>query len=146
MACHLLVCKDSQCGLRALNRLLREEILNKPMGTIKPAIPPGISALQNHLLHVALSDLHAATDQITDQLKIPTRALFSMSLPSKKRGVCRWLSLVILMAGVAFVQWPSDAQELHPKARSASSQFVGLMAVLTACFSSGFAGVCFEKS
>lgn len=31
------------------------------------------------------------------------------------------------------------------KALSAGSQFVGLMAVLTACFSSGFAGVYFEK-
>lgn len=45
----------------------------------------------------------------------------------------------------SFAQWPSDAQELDAKALSAGSQFVGLMAVLTACFSSGFAGVYFEK-
>ncbi|KAB1274396.1 UDP-N-acetylglucosamine transporter [Camelus dromedarius] len=44
-----------------------------------------------------------------------------------------------------FVQWPSDSQELDSKELSAGSQFVGLMAVLTACFSSGFAGVYFEK-
>lgn len=44
-----------------------------------------------------------------------------------------------------FVQWPSDSQELNSKELSAGSQFVGLMAVLTACFSSGFAGVYFEK-
>ncbi|KAB1274395.1 UDP-N-acetylglucosamine transporter [Camelus dromedarius] len=41
--------------------------------------------------------------------------------------------------------WPSDSQELDSKELSAGSQFVGLMAVLTACFSSGFAGVYFEK-
>ncbi|XP_036200422.1 UDP-N-acetylglucosamine transporter isoform X2 [Myotis myotis] len=145
MACVLLVYKDSQCSLRALNRILRDEILNKPMETIKLAIPSGIYTLQNNLLYVALSNLDAATYQVTYQLKILTTALFSVSMLGKKLGVYQWLSLVILMAGVAFVQWPSDTQELDSKALSAGSQFVGLMAVLTACFSSGFAGVYFEK-
>lgn len=44
-----------------------------------------------------------------------------------------------------FIQWPSDSQEVNSKEISTGSQFVGLMAVLTACFSSGFAGVYFEK-
>ncbi|XP_007449688.1 PREDICTED: UDP-N-acetylglucosamine transporter [Lipotes vexillifer] len=83
--------------------------------------------------------------KVTYQLKILTTALFSVSMLSKKLGVYQWLSLVILMTGVAFVQWPSDSQELNSKELSAGSQFVGLMAVLTACFSSGFAGVYFEK-
>ncbi|EHH14981.1 hypothetical protein EGK_01004 [Macaca mulatta] len=98
--------------------------------------------LQNNLLYVALSNLDAATYQVTYQLKILTTALFSVSMLSKKLGVYQWLSLVILMTGVAF--WPSDSQ-LDSKELSAGSQFVGLMAVLTACFSSGFAGVYFEK-
>eukprot|EP00069_Balaena_mysticetus_P002656 bmy_16159T0 len=104
-----------------------------------------IYTLQNNLLYVALSNLDAATYQVTYQLKILTTALFSVSMLSKKLGVYQWLSLVILMTGVAFVQWPSDSQELNSKELSAGSQFVGLMAVLTACFSSGFAGVYFEK-
>uniref|UniRef100_A0A8C0PU50 Solute carrier family 35 member A3 n=1 Tax=Canis lupus familiaris TaxID=9615 RepID=A0A8C0PU50_CANLF len=145
MACILLVYKDSKCSLRALNRILHDEILNKPMETLKLAIPSGIYTLQNNLLYVALSNLDAATYQVTYQLKILTTALFSVSMLSKKLGVYQWLSLVILMTGVAFVQWPSDSQELDSKELSAGSQFVGLMAVLTACFSSGFAGVYFEK-
>uniref|UniRef100_A0AC11ATT0 Solute carrier family 35 member A3 n=1 Tax=Ovis aries TaxID=9940 RepID=A0AC11ATT0_SHEEP len=145
MACILLVYKDSKCSLRALNRILHDEILNKPMETLKLAIPSGIYTLQNNLLYVALSNLDAATYQVTYQLKILTTALFSVSMLSKKLGVYQWLSLVILMTGVAFVQWPSDSQELNSKELSAGSQFVGLMAVLTACFSSGFAGVYFEK-
>uniref|UniRef100_A0A2K6TQ01 Major facilitator superfamily domain containing 14A n=3 Tax=Saimiri boliviensis TaxID=27679 RepID=A0A2K6TQ01_SAIBB len=144
MACILLVYKDSKCSLRALNRVLHDEILNKPMETLKLAIPSGIYTLQNNLLYVALSNLDAATYQVTYQLKILTTALFSVSMLSKKLGVYQWLSLVILMTGVAFVQWPSDSQ-LDSKELSAGSQFVGLMAVLTACFSSGFAGVYFEK-
>ncbi|XP_051041568.1 UDP-N-acetylglucosamine transporter isoform X1 [Phodopus roborovskii] len=145
MACIFLVYKDSKCSVRTLNRVLHDEILNKPMETLKLAIPSGIYTLQNNLLYVALSNLDAATYQVTYQLKILTTALFSVSMLGKKLGVYQWLSLIILMAGVAFVQWPSDSQELHAKELSTGSQFVGLMAVLTACFSSGFAGVYFEK-
>ncbi|XP_068055824.1 UDP-N-acetylglucosamine transporter isoform X2 [Anomalospiza imberbis] len=145
LACVLLVYKDSKCNLRTLNRVLRDEILNKPMETLKLAIPSGIYTLQNNLLYVALSNLDAATYQVTYQLKILTTALFSVSMLSKKLGVYQWLSLVILMTGVAFVQWPSDSQETPAKEHSAGSQFVGLIAVLIACFSSGFAGVYFEK-
>uniref|UniRef100_A0A3Q2GSK0 Solute carrier family 35 member A3 n=1 Tax=Equus caballus TaxID=9796 RepID=A0A3Q2GSK0_HORSE len=104
MACVLLVYKDSKCSLRALNRILHDEILNKPMETLKLAIPSGIYTLQNNLLYVALSNLDAATYQVTYQLKILTTALFSVSMLSKKLGVYQWLSLVILMTGVAFVQ------------------------------------------
>uniref|UniRef100_A0A8V5G844 Major facilitator superfamily domain containing 14A n=1 Tax=Melopsittacus undulatus TaxID=13146 RepID=A0A8V5G844_MELUD len=145
LACVLLVYKDSKCNLRTLNRVLHDEILNKPMETLKLAIPSGIYTLQNNLLYVALSNLDAATYQVTYQLKILTTALFSVSMLSKKLGVYQWLSLVILMTGVAFVQWPSDSQAPAAKEHSAGSQFVGLMAVLIACFSSGFAGVYFEK-
>ncbi|XP_058033228.1 UDP-N-acetylglucosamine transporter isoform X3 [Ahaetulla prasina] len=144
-ACVLLVYKDSKCSLRTLNRVLHDEILNKPMETLKLAIPSGIYTLQNNLLYVALSNLDAATYQVTYQLKILTTALFSVSMLSKKLGVYQWLSLVILMAGVAFVQWPSDLQTTTAKELSAGSQLVGLVAVLIACFSSGFAGVYFEK-
>ncbi|RMC08450.1 hypothetical protein DUI87_14694 [Hirundo rustica rustica] len=145
LACVLLVYKDSKCNLRTLNRVLHDEILNKPMETLKLAIPSGIYTLQNNLLYVALSNLDAATYQVTYQLKILTTALFSVSMLSKKLGVYQWLSLVILMTGVAFVQWPSDSQATPAKEHSAGSQFVGLIAVLIACFSSGFAGVYFEK-
>ncbi|XP_009072576.1 PREDICTED: UDP-N-acetylglucosamine transporter [Acanthisitta chloris] len=133
LACVLLVYKDSKCNLRTLNRVLHDEILNKPMETLKLAIPSGIYTLQNNLLYVALSNLDAATYQVTYQLKILTTALFSVSMLSKKLGVYQWLSLVILMTGVAFVQWPSDSQATPAKEHS------------IACFSSGFAGVYFEK-
>uniref|UniRef100_H0VDZ4 Solute carrier family 35 member A3 n=1 Tax=Cavia porcellus TaxID=10141 RepID=H0VDZ4_CAVPO len=104
-ACLLLVYKDGKCSLRALNRVLHDEILNKPMETLKLAIPSGIYTLQNNLLYVALSNLDAATYQVTYQLKILTTALFSVSMLSKKLGVYQWLSLVILMTGVACVQF-----------------------------------------
>lgn len=50
--------------MRALNSILRQEILHKPIETLKLAIPSGIYTLQNNLLYVALSNLDAATYQV----------------------------------------------------------------------------------
>lgn len=146
LACTLLVCREHNFSVRALNQVLKEEIVNKPMETMKLAIPAGIYTLQNNLLYVALSNLDAATYQVTYQLKILTTALFSVSMLGKRLNCNQWLSLLILMAGVALVQWPADSSDAPVQTPlSAGFQFVGLMAVLTACISSGFAGVYFEK-
>uniref|UniRef100_A0A8C5CKV7 Solute carrier family 35 member A3a n=1 Tax=Gadus morhua TaxID=8049 RepID=A0A8C5CKV7_GADMO len=104
VACLLLVLKEHNYSLRALNSILRQEILHKPIDTLKLAVPSGIYTLQNNLLYVALSNLDAATYQVTYQLKILTTALFSVSMLGRRLGVYQWLSLLILMAGVALVQ------------------------------------------
>ncbi|XP_067108485.1 solute carrier family 35 member A3b isoform X2 [Osmerus mordax] len=146
LLCTLLVFKEHSFSVRALNRMMKEEILNKPMETLKLAIPSGIYTLQNNLLYVALSNLDAATYQVTYQLKILTTALFSVSMLGKNLGIYQWLSLLILMAGIALVQWPTESLgSPEQKVLSAGSQFVGVVAVLVACVSSGFAGVYFEK-
>ncbi|CAL8308899.1 unnamed protein product [Lota lota] len=146
VACLLLVLKEHSYSLRALNSILRQEILYKPIDTLKLAVPSGIYTLQNNLLYVALSNLDAATYQVTYQLKILTTALFSVSMLGRRLGVYQWLSLLILMAGVALVQWPSESPgSKEEEAQSTGSQFVGVAAVLVACCSSGFAGVYFEK-
>ncbi|XP_042283507.1 solute carrier family 35 member A3b isoform X1 [Thunnus maccoyii] len=146
LACTLLVLSENNFSLRAMNQLLKEEIVNKSVETMKLAIPAGIYTLQNNLLYVALSNLDAATYQVTYQLKILTTALFSVSMLGKKLGLYQWLSLLFLMAGVTLVQWPTESEvDSEQKVLSAGSQFVGLMAVLMACVSSGFAGVYFEK-
>uniref|UniRef100_A0A3Q3MUQ6 Solute carrier family 35 member A3a n=1 Tax=Labrus bergylta TaxID=56723 RepID=A0A3Q3MUQ6_9LABR len=144
--CVLLVFKEHKYSVRALNSVLRQEIAHKPIETLKLAIPSGIYTLQNNLLYVALSNLDAATYQVTYQLKILTTALFSVSMLGRRLGIYQWLSLLILMAGVALVQWPSESEKAPEKeALSAGSQVVGVGAVLVACCSSGFAGVYFEK-
>ncbi|KAG7514758.1 UDP-N-acetylglucosamine transporter [Solea senegalensis] len=146
IACVLLVFKEHNYSMRALNSILRQEIAQKPIETLKLAIPSGIYTLQNNLLYVALSNLDAATYQVTYQLKILTTALFSVSMLGRRLGIYQWLSLLILMAGVAFVQWPSDsAAAVKKETEAAGSQFIGVVAVLVACCSSGFAGVYFEK-
>uniref|UniRef100_A0A3B5LJC1 Solute carrier family 35 member A3b n=1 Tax=Xiphophorus couchianus TaxID=32473 RepID=A0A3B5LJC1_9TELE len=142
--CTFIVFMENKYSLRAMNLLLKEEIVKKPVETMKLAVPAGIYTLQNNLLYVALSNLDAATYQVTYQLKILTTALFSVSMLGKRLGLYQWLSLLSLMAGVTLVQWPTDSTG-EQKVLTAGSQVVGVAAVLTACMSSGFAGVYFEK-
>ncbi|XP_077415563.1 solute carrier family 35 member A3b isoform X4 [Vanacampus margaritifer] len=146
IVCTLLVFMENNFSVRAMNQLLKDEIVRKPLETMKLAIPAGIYTLQNNLLYVALSNLDAATYQVTYQLKILTTALFSVSMLGRRLGSYQWLSLLLLMAGVTLVQWPmATGGDSEQKVLSGSIQFVGLMAVLMACISSGFAGVYFEK-
>ncbi|XP_018586748.1 UDP-N-acetylglucosamine transporter-like isoform X2 [Scleropages formosus] len=148
LACVLLVFKENGYSIQDLNMVLTQEIVKKHKEVLKLAIPSCIYTLQNNLLYVALSNLDAATYQVTYQLKILTTALFSISMLGRRLGAYQWLSLVILMAGVALVQWPTEVPavpEEKQKQLSASSQLVGVLAVLVACVSSGFAGVYFEK-
>jgi len=108
-------------------------------------IPAGLYTLQNNLLYIALSNLDAATYQVTYQLKILTTALFSVLMLSKKIDSLKWISLVILTVGVSLVQWPSSNSTKTTVDQSFNNKLIGLSAVITACFSSGFAGVYFEK-
>jgi drug/metabolite transporter (DMT)-like permease len=73
----------------------------------KLAIPAMLYTLQNSLQYIAVSNLNAATFQVTYQLKILTTALFSVLLLRRSLKPRRWLSLLLLMLGVAIVQMPS---------------------------------------
>lgn len=60
----------SDFSVHAMKQLLREEIVKKPSQTMKLAIPAGIYTLQNNLLYVALSNLDAATYQVTSRVEL----------------------------------------------------------------------------
>lgn len=83
---------------------LERELLSAPMELLKLGIPSGLYTIQNNLLYVALSNLDAATYQITYQLKILTTAMFMVFMLNKRITGTQWLSLVILILGVVFVQ------------------------------------------
>lgn len=73
----------------------------------KLAIPAMLFTLQNILHYIGISNLDAATFQVTDQLKILTTAIFSVILLGRSLNGKKWLSLVLLMVGVAIVQIPT---------------------------------------
>ncbi|XP_065174431.1 UDP-N-acetylglucosamine transporter-like [Sycon ciliatum] len=125
---------------------LRTVLFSQPFELLKLAVPALLYTIQNNLLYVALSNLDAATYQVTYQLKIMTTAIFSVLMLGKQLDVKKWTALVMLMFGVACVQMPSSSSKSYSATHTVvGSSVVGLVAVLSACCSSGFAGVYFEK-
>lgn len=75
------------------------------------------------------------------QLKILTTALFSVALLNKLLSGLQWLSLILLMIGVAVVQ----LQPTQATPATEQSLLIGLSSIGAASMMSGFAGVYFEK-
>eukprot|EP01095_Lingulamoeba_sp_RSL-Kostka_P017635 TRINITY_DN929_c0_g1_i1.p1 TRINITY_DN929_c0_g1~~TRINITY_DN929_c0_g1_i1.p1 ORF type:complete len:353 (-),score=52.04 TRINITY_DN929_c0_g1_i1:145-1203(-) len=137
--------------------ILYTEIWQRKSETIKLAIPAMLYVFQNNLLFVALSKLDAATYQVTYQLKILTTAGFAVLLLSKKLSSRQWTALIILTIGVAFVQYNNPLADNNTESSldndissdfiniAINDQFVGLVCLITACFTSGLAGIYLEK-
>jgi UDP-sugar transporter A1/2/3 len=119
------------------------QTIHKPKEVLKMLVPSILYALQNNLLYIALSNLEAATFQVTYQLKILSTALFSVWLLGKSLDTGKWLALLLLMVGVTLVQMEST--KTVEQSLNQQRPFIGLFAVLLCCISSGFAGCYFEK-
>jgi UDP-sugar transporter A1/2/3 len=126
----------------------------------KLAIPACLYTVQNSLQYVAVSNLDAATFQVTYQLKILTTAIFSVTMLHRRLSLLKWISLVTLTAGVAIVQLPASSSPEHAHQRRSATyegihndhntepemdRFTGLLSVVISCIISGLAGVYFEK-
>jgi UDP-sugar transporter A1/2/3 len=126
---------------------LKLEVVDNWRQSVLLGVPAGLYTLQNNLLYIALQNLNGTTYQVTYQLKILTTAVFSVVMLGKKLDATKWLSLLLLTAGVVIVQMPAggstttvtDAEE------DEGNPYLGLGAVIFACCTSGFAGVYFEK-
>ncbi len=99
--------------------------------------------VQKNLLYVAISNLDAAVFQVTYQAKILTTALFSVLLLKRKLSKQKIGGLLLLTLGVALVQL-DKVEENASKSYQEQHQWVGVLAVLGACCTSGFGGVYFE--
>lgn len=110
---------------------------------LKTSVPAVLYLIQNNLQYVAVSNLHAATYQVTYQLKILSTALLTVCLLGRQLTRTKWAALVVLTAGVAAVQLSELGD--NPQAASNVNAVVGLTATLLATLSSGGAGVYFEK-
>jgi len=141
---------------------------------LKLCVPSLLYTVQNNLLYLALSNLgglaqpvavqlhasdtctlqslthsinakDAATYQILYQLKILTTALFSATMLGRKFSALKWFSLVILTIGVVLVQCSGSSDSGANDENDDRNRSIGLVAVLSAACTSGFAGVYFEK-
>ncbi|XP_043936199.1 UDP-galactose translocator [Protopterus annectens] len=144
ITCLILVLLHHRGKLKQYILFLYDALITQYIDTLKLAVPSLIYTLQNNLQYVAISNLPAATFQVTYQLKILTTAIFSVLMLKKSLSHLQWISLVILFTGVAVVQVEQEGGKESVRSEN-QSYFVGLVAVIISCLSSGFAGVYFEK-
>ena len=86
--CKFSVCVFSLFAQRGFSvrrswRAFREEILGRPMETLKLIVPSGLYCLQNNLLFIALTNLDAATYQVStviERTKYTNLTFFSQFL------------------------------------------------------------------
>jgi len=126
--------------------LAREYLTRSPSEAMKISVPSLLYTVQNNLLFVSLSNLSGAVYQVTYQLKILTTALLSVFILGKSLGATKWSSLFLLFGGVCFIQYPrGESATAHAATPANGNTTVGLVAVLSACVTSGLAGVWLEK-
>lgn len=144
LVCLFIVFYEKNFSVNAFSHTIYTSLFGAPVDTLKMLVPATIYAIQNNLLFIALSNLDAAVYQVTYQLKILTTALFSVTMLNRHIIRRQWFSLMLLMFGVTLVQLELQSKQgSDPKSNQSPTK--GLLAVLLACFSSGFAGVYFEK-
>ncbi|XP_059379232.1 UDP-galactose translocator-like isoform X2 [Carassius carassius] len=146
LTCVVIILIEKRGNVKSFVWLLYDSLVVQYLDTLKLAVPALIYTLQNNLQYLAISNLPAATFQVTYQLKILTTALFSVLMLRKSLSKIQWISLVLLFAGVAIVQVEQEGGKQKETVTSANQNyFKGLVSVIISCLSSGFAGVYFEK-
>ncbi|CAL9702775.1 unnamed protein product [Knipowitschia caucasica] len=146
LTCLLIILLQKRMNVKQTALFLFDSIVVQYKDTLKLAVPSLIYTLQNNLQYIAISNLPAATFQVTYQLKILTTALFSVLMLRKSLSRVQWVSLLLLFTGVAVVQVQQEGKKESSVSDSSSQNYVvGLVAVVISCLSSGFAGVYFEK-
>ncbi|KAF7250743.1 hypothetical protein EG68_08493 [Paragonimus skrjabini miyazakii] len=117
------------------------------MDTFRVLVPAALYLVQNNLLYVAISNLNAVAYQILYQSKIFTTAFFMVTMMGRKLFSTQWTALFLLFVGIVLSQWNPETHDSIKTAESTTypSTLVGFLALVCASFSSGFAGVYFEK-
>ena len=133
LLCLFLLLVTSNWSIPESIVLFRDEVIFRPKESFLLAIPAFLYTIQNNLFIYALSKLDAATYQITYQLKILTTAGFSILLLNKKLLIRQWISLTLLVIGVAMIQNKTEKVLLI----KTSDNTRGIVAVLMACLCSG---------
>lgn len=80
----------------------------------KLAVPACLYVAQNFFQFIAISNLDAATFQVTYQFKILPTALFSVLILKRRLSLRKWVALALLMIGVAIIQIPTSDPHLAP--------------------------------
>ncbi|KAF7115782.1 hypothetical protein CNMCM5793_003422 [Aspergillus hiratsukae] len=77
----------------------------------KLAIPASLYTLANSLQYIALSNLQAASFQVTYQLKLLVGSVFGLVLLKRAMPLRKWAFLILLLVGVYLVQMPDGTAD-----------------------------------
>lgn len=126
---------------------IKEQVTTNGLETLKMAVPSLVYAVQNNLGYVALTNLDAATFQVTMQFRIVTTAVMMYFMMKKNLSGQQWLSILVLTLGVALVNFESVQSKAPDSGSDAAPRryAVGISAVFFYCLCSGYASVYFEK-
>mmetsp|Transcript_565 Transcript_565/g.1363 ORF Transcript_565/g.1363 Transcript_565/m.1363 type:complete len:421 (+) Transcript_565:183-1445(+) len=157
----VLLYQNGFCGMQGL---IWTDILSRDSGTTKFAIPAFFYTIQNNLWYYAMSNLDPVTGAVTSQLKVLTTALFSVVILQKTLTRVHWSALCLLVIGLSVMQLKPERVDSSASSISSSiagsstsgndpfvpgsstgSYVLGLLAMVAACTSSGFAGVYLER-
>ena len=133
--------EKNEAPLRSNFRQIVDEVFGPESGILKMSIPAILYTLQNNLQFVAASNLDAATFQVSYQCKILTTAVCAVIMLHQSLSFRKWIALVLLTLGIAFVQLPSSTS-----AAADGNWLLSIISVAVACTCSGLAGVYFEKT
>ena len=140
--CLTLVLKQSGYSVRAMLSELHRHVLLDIRTTMLLGVPAACYALQNNLIFVAITNLSAAAAQVLYQLKTLSTAFFSVAILRKTFRIPQWISFLLLMVGVVFVQ-SQDAKS--STTATGAYPALGVISAVAAAALSGFAGVFLEK-
>ncbi|CAF0965248.1 unnamed protein product [Rotaria sordida] len=133
---------NEERNIAAAFKLIYNKIICQPYDTFETGIPALLYTLQNNLVFVAISNLDAATFQVSYKLKIFTTAILMVIILRRQLSFVQWLALFLLFIGIALVQIENMTSTT---AKQDVNAVHGLLAVVTGCTLSGLAGVYFEK-
>ncbi|KAK7486301.1 hypothetical protein BaRGS_00022471, partial [Batillaria attramentaria] len=144
--CFLVILVQKR-GPRGFVNEVYEHLVCRPWDYAKVCLPSLMFVIQNNLVFVAVSNLDAATFQVTYQLKILTTAVFSVILLDKQLSRAQWFALLLLFLGESIIQVQSARSSVNGTGTGTQNQnpVRGLVAVLVCCCLSGFASVYFER-
>ena len=109
------------------------------------ALPSVLYLLQNNLLFQAVNKLPVSVYIVCAQTKTLTSAFFSYVLLGTLLDSRQMFSLVLLTFAMVLVQAPASTDSSEIRTGGTSDTAIGILAVLVASLTSGFAGVYLEK-
>ncbi|KKK13582.1 hypothetical protein AOCH_002749 [Aspergillus ochraceoroseus] len=86
----------------------------------KLAIPAGLYTLANSLQYIALSNLQAATFQVSYQLQLIVSSIFGLVLLKRTISPRKWALMLLLLLGVGLAQIPNGSLDENALEHAAS--------------------------